>query len=138
MTGDLLSAIQAEMIENILRSCFQGKRLTRDDATLLSSVQEGELTALLGAAGELRDRHKGKIVTFSAKVFIPLTRWKKGTQLFFLTRGLSFCSVAACLDARVLRLAALSITSLIALSHGCRYLRTEPIMRPSSGSWSWP
>lgn len=31
------------------------------------------LADLLGAAAELRDRHKGRVVTFSPKVFVPLT-----------------------------------------------------------------
>lgn len=61
------------MFETILKGCLRGKRLTRDDAVSLSSVREEELMALLATAAELRDRHKGKTVTFSPKVFIPLT-----------------------------------------------------------------
>ncbi len=61
------------MISRILRDCLQGKRLSRSDAVLLSTVQGEELGALLAAAAELRDRHKGKTVTFSPKIFIPLT-----------------------------------------------------------------
>ena len=29
--------------------------------------------ALLATAAQLRDRHKGRVVTFSPKVFVPLT-----------------------------------------------------------------
>ncbi len=59
--------------ETILKDCLQGRPLGRSEAHFLSSVQGDGVTALLGAASELRDRHKGKTVTFSPKIFIPLT-----------------------------------------------------------------
>ena len=43
------------------------------DALLLSGVEGDEFAALLRSAAGLRDRHKGRTVTFSPKVFIPLT-----------------------------------------------------------------
>ncbi len=58
---------------NILKGCLEGKALTKSEAVFLSAVQGEELAALLAAASELRDRHKGKTITFSPKVFIPLT-----------------------------------------------------------------
>jgi 7,8-didemethyl-8-hydroxy-5-deazariboflavin synthase CofG subunit len=61
------------VIENILKELADGKGLRRSEALLLSGVKGGELDLLLAAAAELRDRCKGKIVTFSPKVFIPLT-----------------------------------------------------------------
>lgn len=61
------------MIRSILEGCRQGRPLDKDQALLLSSVQGEELAALLEVASELRDLHKGKTVTFSPKVFIPLT-----------------------------------------------------------------
>ena len=60
-------------VGTILRSCREGKTLTRDEALLLSAVKEEEFALLLATASELRDRHKGKTVTFSPKVFVPLT-----------------------------------------------------------------
>jgi FO synthase len=45
--------------------------LSRDDA--LDLLEHADLVSLLGAASALRDRGKGKIVTYSKKVFIPLT-----------------------------------------------------------------
>jgi FO synthase len=45
--------------------------LSRDDA--LDLIEHADLGSLLRAASELRDRGKGKIVTYSKKVFIPLT-----------------------------------------------------------------
>jgi len=47
--------------------------ITHSDAcTLIESPPEA-LGDLLGRAGELRDRGRGRVVTFSAKVFVPLT-----------------------------------------------------------------
>jgi len=60
-------------MERLLRDCLDGKRLSRDEALLLSSVQGEELAALLETAAALRDRHKGRTITFSPKVFLPLT-----------------------------------------------------------------
>jgi len=60
-------------VGTILKDCLEGKTLSKVDALFLSSVREDGLTALLKIASELRDRVKGKTVTFSPKVFIPLT-----------------------------------------------------------------
>jgi 7,8-didemethyl-8-hydroxy-5-deazariboflavin synthase CofG subunit len=46
---------------------------TREEAYRLIRAEGTELVALLHAASELRDRHKGRLVTYSRKVFIPLT-----------------------------------------------------------------
>lgn len=56
-----------------LRDYLQGKEITRTEALFFSSSDGEELSALLAVAAQLRDRHKGKVVTFSPKVFIPLT-----------------------------------------------------------------
>jgi len=56
-----------------LKACRQGRPLGRSEALALIDVQGEELNELLSAAAELRDRHKGKVVTFSPKVFVPLT-----------------------------------------------------------------
>src|SRR4029077_346510 len=61
------------MIESTLRELVNGKELTRNEALLLSGAQGEEFHALLAAAAELRDRRKGKVVTFSPKIFVPLT-----------------------------------------------------------------
>ena len=47
--------------------------LARSEALSLSAVQGEELADLLATASEVRDRHKGRTVTFSPKLFIPLT-----------------------------------------------------------------
>lgn len=46
-------------------------QLSRDDA--LEMIEHTDLQALLHAASQLRDRGKGNVVTYSKKVFIPLT-----------------------------------------------------------------
>ena len=56
-----------------LQACLAGKTLGRADALALSVVQGDELQDLLSAAAELRDRHKGRVVTYSPKIFVPLT-----------------------------------------------------------------
>lgn len=60
-------------VEGVLNDCLQGKVLTQSEAVFLSVVHGTELATLLAAASELRDRHKGKTVTFSPKAFLPLT-----------------------------------------------------------------
>jgi len=57
------------MIQDVLR----GKAPTKEEAMRFTAARGDELAALLEAASELRDRHKGKTVTFSPKIFIPLT-----------------------------------------------------------------
>jgi FO synthase len=61
------------VIENILKEVINGKRLPRSEALLLSEARGEEFHLLLATAALLRDRYKGKVVTFSPKVFIPLT-----------------------------------------------------------------
>jgi 7,8-didemethyl-8-hydroxy-5-deazariboflavin synthase CofG subunit len=61
------------VIGNILKELVNGKGLLRKEALLLSGAHGEEFHLLLVAAAELRDRGKGKLVTFSPKIFIPLT-----------------------------------------------------------------
>jgi FO synthase len=60
-------------MENILRRCLADHVLTGAEALTLSAAQGDELHALLATAAALRDRHKGRLVTFSPKIFVPLT-----------------------------------------------------------------
>ena len=53
---------------------LNGDALPTDAAHRLALCESESLPALCRAAAELRDRGKGRIVTFSPKVFIPLTR----------------------------------------------------------------
>ena len=47
--------------------------ITHSDACTLIEGTPEALPELLARAGELRDRGRGRVVTFSAKVFVPLT-----------------------------------------------------------------
>ncbi len=57
----------------MLTDYLRGKWLGRSEALGLVAAQDDELRALLTSAAEVRDRHKGHVVTFSPKVFVPLT-----------------------------------------------------------------
>ena len=59
--------------QTILRQCVEGKKLEPGEALALAAARGEEFAALLSSAAELRDRHKGKTVTFSPKLFVPLT-----------------------------------------------------------------
>lgn len=65
--------MQAKMARTVIQEFFDGKTPTKEEAMRLAAARGDELAALLEAAVALRDRHKGKTITFSPKVFIPLT-----------------------------------------------------------------
>jgi FO synthase len=56
-----------------LDQCLDGRVLTRAEALALSDARGDELQTLLWAAAALRDQSKGRIVTYSPKIFLPLT-----------------------------------------------------------------
>ena len=56
-----------------LKECLAGKLLELSDALSLCEVVGDEFQELLATAAQLRDMHKGRVVTFSPKVFLPLT-----------------------------------------------------------------
>jgi len=58
-------------VDAALERGSEGRGLSREDA--LSLMQEGPLQALLETAAAVRDRSKGRSVSYSKKVFIPLT-----------------------------------------------------------------
>jgi FO synthase len=58
-------------VDAALQVGLEGCGVTRDDA--LSLMNEAPLPALLDAAAVVRDRFKGRAVSYSRKVFIPLT-----------------------------------------------------------------
>jgi FO synthase len=60
-------------MHQVLKDCLSGKLPSRSEAIALCSTDGDNLQALIAAAAELRDRHKGRVVTFSPKVFVPLT-----------------------------------------------------------------
>ena len=58
-------------VDSALENGLEGRGVSREDALLLMS--EAPLAALLQAAASVRDRSKGRSVSYSRKVFIPLT-----------------------------------------------------------------
>src|SRR5579863_9626296 len=60
-------------IREILGRARDGARLGEADASALIECPADQLPALLEAAGALRDRAKGRVVTYSRKVFLPVT-----------------------------------------------------------------
>src|ERR1044071_1479984 len=60
-------------MRQILRDILRGKKLHAGEALALTSAAGDELQALLETAAAIRDQHKGRTVTFSPKVFVPLT-----------------------------------------------------------------
>jgi len=60
-------------IRTSIEAALDGDRLTRDQATALADVRGAEHPALWAAAATIRDRGHGPWVTYSPKVFIPLT-----------------------------------------------------------------
>lgn len=64
-------AERSSRIGDCLARAREGAGLAREDALFLQ--QHADLDALLAAAAALRDRVKGRAVSYSKKVFIPLT-----------------------------------------------------------------
>ena len=58
-------------VDAALERGIEGRGLSREDA--LSLMENGPLSALLETAAAVRDRFKGRSVSYSRKVFIPLT-----------------------------------------------------------------
>ena len=60
-------------MKQLLEKCLAGKTISRNEALTLVNAHDEEFEGLLAAAAAVRDQHKGKIVTFSPKIFVPLT-----------------------------------------------------------------
>jgi len=57
----------------IVDRALRGQQPTREEGYAIMRASGEELRYLLEGAGTLRDRGHGRVVTFSAKVFVPLT-----------------------------------------------------------------
>jgi 7,8-didemethyl-8-hydroxy-5-deazariboflavin synthase CofG subunit len=66
-----LQSAQSLNVDHALQSAIDGNGISREDAVLL--LEHAETRDLLSAASALRQRFKGKIISYSRKVFIPLT-----------------------------------------------------------------
>lgn len=60
--------------DRILQNLLDGGELSRDDAVYLTGINKDDLPYLLYTASVIRDRGKGKTLSFSKNVFVPLTR----------------------------------------------------------------
>jgi FO synthase len=60
-------------LSDVLRRAEDGERLSADDGYRLINADATELAEIMAAASRLRDRAHGRTVTYSRKVFIPLT-----------------------------------------------------------------
>jgi FO synthase len=67
------TSLESAPVIEILRRALAGQPLAGGDAIRLIECSDDELPAVLRAAGELRDRGKGREVTYSRKVFLPVT-----------------------------------------------------------------
>ncbi len=72
MDATIESAVSTEF-QRILDRALAGERLTAHEGYRLIRARGTELPALMAAASALRRRAKGDTVTYSRKVFIPLT-----------------------------------------------------------------
>jgi 2-iminoacetate synthase ThiH len=69
-----LTARSGERFSQTIADTTDGKQISRPGVCLLIAAQEEEkISELMRAASCLRDRAKGNTISFSKKVFIPLT-----------------------------------------------------------------
>ncbi|HZZ07894.1 MAG TPA: 7,8-didemethyl-8-hydroxy-5-deazariboflavin synthase CofG [Candidatus Binataceae bacterium] len=71
--SSVVGRFESPQIREILDRARDGARLNEADAIALIECPAEQLPALLAAAGALRDRAKGRVVTYSRKVFLPIT-----------------------------------------------------------------
>ncbi|MFI5328141.1 MAG: 7,8-didemethyl-8-hydroxy-5-deazariboflavin synthase, partial [Candidatus Rokuibacteriota bacterium] len=68
-----MAVLELTPVARALDRVAEGRTPDAAEATALLETPTDHLPALLGAASALRDRGRGRRITFSAKVFIPLT-----------------------------------------------------------------
>ena len=68
-----MAVLELSPVERALDRVAEGRTPDAAEATALLATPAERLPALLEAASALRDRGRGRRITFSAKVFIPLT-----------------------------------------------------------------
>jgi FO synthase len=73
MAEAAFSTFRPAPIGDILERAMAGERLSEGDAIALIECPDTEFDTMLDAASEIRDRAKGRTVTYSRKVFMPVT-----------------------------------------------------------------
>ena len=68
-----MAAVSTHALRRALARADQGKALSEDEAAALMGARGGDLHRLLSVAAHLRDLGTGDRITYSRKVFIPLT-----------------------------------------------------------------
>jgi len=68
-----MAVLELTAVDRALERMAEGRTPSAAEATALLDTPDHRLPALLDAAAALRDRGHGRRITFSAKVFIPLT-----------------------------------------------------------------
>jgi FO synthase len=68
-----MAVLELSALDRALDRVAEGRAPSAAEATALLDTPASRLPDLLGAAAALRDRGRGRRITFSAKVFIPLT-----------------------------------------------------------------
>lgn len=68
-----LSSISPQLA-SILESCLEGELISRKNALFLTEIEITEIPYLLMVASIIRDQAKGKILTYSKNVFVPITQ----------------------------------------------------------------
>ena len=73
-SADLYDGLSPWLKPILYRVLEEERELSADESLALAHASPRDMTGLCRAASILRDRGKGRVVTFSPKVFIPLTR----------------------------------------------------------------
>ena len=68
-----MATLELSSLERALERAREGRRPDAAEAETLLDTPTARLPALLDAASAVRDRGRGRRITFSAKVFVPLT-----------------------------------------------------------------
>ncbi len=73
---DMLGAEASASVRTagIIEKVLSGETINREDALTIAGLGNDELPYILLAASEIRDRGKGRVLTFSRNVFVPLTQ----------------------------------------------------------------
>ncbi len=72
--GTVERDVRLPTLDELLDTVGHGEPIEQEDAAVFAGVSSDHLRDMCAVAANLRDQGKGRIVTFSPKVFIPLTR----------------------------------------------------------------
>lgn len=64
----------SKRLEKIFHHAFTSGSIKREDALFIADLKKEELPHVFAAASSIRDRGKGRTLSFSRNIFVPLTR----------------------------------------------------------------